>query len=316
MKKLLFQSGVLLLLLALMSTGHAQKVGEEVFEVNRFNFVYCDQGQSIQHAVDRATSGTTAGSTVVMLVFGTCEESVLIRRGNMNILGRDAEGTVFGDEATIISPDGEGTPAFRVENAENVFIAHFNISGETAGVEIAHGSSAWIQDNQISGGATGVHIGQGSSARVIDNEINESTDLGILINGASYGEISGNVLNSTIDEVDSDLSQIFVAGSAAADIWNNTINASSGSGILVVATSSAVINGNNVSVPAGVGMFVGSNSNIAFFAPNTVSGAASIICGVSGSLFVGAVQTITAGAVTVNAGCDLNNDVGDLSFPP
>ena len=306
MKKLIFQTGVLIPMLALMSVGHAQKVGEEVFEVNRFNHVFCDQGQSIQHAVDRATSGSTAGSTVVMLVYGTCNESVLIRRGNMNILGR-------GEDPTINPP--AGTPAFRIENAENVFIANFNISGGRSGVEIAHGSSAWIQNNQISGGAIAVRIGQGSSARVMNNQIDESTDRGIFISGASYGEISGNVLHNTIIG-DPDLSQIFVAGNGAADILNNTINTSGGNGILVVSTSSAVVNDNNVSAPSGVGMFVGSNSSITFLNSNIVSGGAAIICGVSGAMFVGEVQNITAGAVIVNPSCDLNNQVGDPSFPP
>ena len=43
MKKLIFQSGVLLLLLALMSTGHAKP--------DRRIPVFCGQGQSIQDAL-------------------------------------------------------------------------------------------------------------------------------------------------------------------------------------------------------------------------------------------------------------------------
>ena len=107
MKKLLFQSGVLLLLLALTSTGHAGAGHTHV------KFVFCDKGHSIQKAVDRARDGRS------IRVFGTCHEAVFINKDRITIFTNDG--------ATVIPP--AGSTAFAVGFADNVVIAGFNIWG-------------------------------------------------------------------------------------------------------------------------------------------------------------------------------------------
>ena len=110
MKKLLFQSGVLLLLLALMSTGHAQPP-----EAPRYIPVFCNRGHSIQDAVDKATEGARLD------VYGTCREAVVIQTDRLRI------GAFFGQTTTIIPP--AGSVAFSVQFADGVVIRSFNIWG-------------------------------------------------------------------------------------------------------------------------------------------------------------------------------------------
>ena len=272
MKKLIFQSGVLLLLLTLMSTGHAQN--------ERYIPVFCNQGHSIQDAVDRATEGATVD------IWGTCNEAVVIRTDRIRV-------SAISGQVTFINPPGESV-AFTVR-ADNVEISNLNITGGTSSVLITKGSSATITNNHIF----------------------DSTEMAISIGSGSYGEISGNDLSSTIIGCPFN-SQIFLAGNAAADILNITINASSGNGIVAVANSSAVANGNVVSVAGFSGIFIGANSSMAFFASNTVnnSGGSTIVCDAGGDLGVFAMQNVTPGSVFVDPGCELDNVAGDVNFFP
>ena len=272
MKKLLFQSSVLLLLLALMSTGHAQN--------ERYIPVFCDQGHSLQDALDRATEGALVD------VWGTCNEAVVIRTDRIRV-------SAISGQVTFINPPGESV-AFTVR-ADKVEISNLNITGGTSAVLITGGSSATITNNHIF----------------------DSTEMAISIVLGSFGEISNNDLSSTISR-DPFSSQIFVAANGAALILNNTINASNGLGIVVVANGSGAVDGNNVSVAGGSGIFVGANSSMTFFASNTVnnSGGPTIVCAAGGDLAVFAVQDVTAGTVFVDPDCDLFNVAGDVNFFP
>ena len=172
-----------------------------------------------------------------------------------------------------------------------------------------------INGFNIIGGESAFLITKGSSATITNNHIFDSTEMAISIIGASHGEISNNDLSSTISR--SPLSsQIFVAANGAAEILNNTINASSGLGIVVVANGQAAVNGNNVSVAGFSGIFVGGNSSMVFFASNTVnnSGGSTIVCGAGGDLLVLAAQDVTAGTVFVDPDCLLTVD-GAVTFP-
>ena len=222
MKKLIFQSGVLLLLLALVSTGQAQ---------DQFTPVFCDRGQSIQDAVDRAPEGAFIN------VFGTCEESVVIQTDRLKI------GAFFGQATTVI-PQG-GNPAFLVHFADGVHIQNFNISG----------------------GGIGVFISNGSSAVILNNQISDITALGIGVAGGSFAFIANNVLHSN----NGNFGQILVGDSSSASVVDNTITASSGVGISAASASSVSVGGNNVSGTAGSGITVAQNAHMSLFSENTVN---------------------------------------------
>ena len=163
------------------------------------------------------------------------------------------------------------------------------------------------------GGASGVRISNGSSAIVVDNQILNSTSVGIGISGGSYAFIDDNDLDSTM----SNFSQIFVDFSASADIINNTITASSGTGISSVFASSVRVGGNNVSGTANRGIEVIQNAHMWFDSANTVNnpGGQAIFCGFSGGLRVDAAQN-TMGTVILDPGCDLTDPGGVLVLSP
>ena len=234
--------------------------------------VDCDNGESIQDAVDKARE------TANINVSGTCFERVSIQRDHIHILG---------NIVAIIMPPA-GMFAFNVLATDNIRIQGFTILG----------------------GAGGFNIARGSSAFIFDNEILDSTSEGIRLVGNSSAQVQRNSLHST----SGNSSQIFVTGSSEAFVGDNTITASSGSGIEASNASSVTAGGNSVSGTAGFGIAVQQNAHMGLFTENTVN---TIFCGFSGSLEVDEVQFITggAGAVSLDAGCDLANFSG-AAFPP
>lgn len=171
MKKLLLQSSVFLLLLGLMSTSHSQ--GNE----NRYIPVFCNQGHSIQDAVDRATEGAT------IEVFGTCREAVLVDKDRLKFFG-------LGELTTIIPPCC--APAFQII-ADSVQIESFTITGAVTGIAITRGSQANIVDNVISdSGAFGILVKDNSQANLVQNQVVNSGVSGIWISGSSQATFSGN----------------------------------------------------------------------------------------------------------------------------
>ena len=160
MKKLIFQSGVLLLLLALMSAGHAQvpEDGER-----QYIPVFCDRGHSLQDAVAKARAGATLD------VYGTCNESVRITKDRINI------GAFFGQDATVIAPAGR---AFTVSSADNVFIGHLNILN--GAISIDFGASAHIKENDIINSTNfGIIVFGTSSANIDENTITNASNVGV-----------------------------------------------------------------------------------------------------------------------------------------
>ena len=272
MKKLLFQSSVLLLLLALMSTGHAQN--------ERYIPVFCDQGHSLQDALDRATEGALVD------VWGTCNEAVVIETDGIRI-------SAISGQTTNINPPA-GSVAFTV-HADNVEISNLNITGGTSAVLITKGSSATITNNQI----------------------RDYTGDGIFIQESSSGSIHDNFLSSNIVN----RSAIFVVGTAGARIDDNTIGASSASGILIAATSTALVGCNDISVfhPFFAGIHVTQTAQLSLGAcANIISNSdplgRAIFCSQNSSIFVEVDQT-TTDAIDLHPNCEVGAIPG-VTFPP
>ena len=200
MKKLLFQSGVLLLLLALMSTGHAQ---------DQFQPVFCDQGQSIQDAVDRAQEGAFIN------VSGTCNEAVVIRKDRITIF-------TFND-ATIMPP--AESPAFLVQFADMVRIFKFNIVGGGIGFFVSLGSSAVIANNQISDTSLAIGISGGSYAFIANNVLNNNSgQIGV------DGNATADVIDNTITGGGNGIN---AASASSVNVGGNNISGTIAHGISV-----------------------------------------------------------------------------------
>jgi hypothetical protein len=238
-------------------------------------------------------------------VVGTCD-GFAIERDNVSISARDDTNC---PGATIVG-------RITVDDARRVSLHCLAVTSVENGIDILRGASALVEDNLISGAAAGVQIAQGSSARVFNNEILDSTSVGIFVNGGSYGEVRDNVLASSSI---GNFSQIFVTGSSAADVFDNTITASGGTGVDAGFASSIEAGGNNVSGTAYAGIRVAQNAHMFLRSANTVDnpalGGQSIFCGSTGSLRLDAIQTIISGSIILDSGCEITNYSG-APFPP
>ncbi len=241
MKKLLFQSGVLLLLLALMSTGHTQNT--------RYIPVFCDQGHSLQDKVDKATEGATLD------VYGTCNEAVVIRTDRISI------GAFFG-QATFINPPAESV-AFTIL-ADDVEISNLNITGGTSAVLITQGSSATITNNQILNYTRdGISIVGSSDGSIQDNFLSSTNanNSAIFLAGSS-ALIEDNTIGA------SSASGILIAATSSALVGCNNISVSHPffAGIHVSLTSEASLgacpNTISNSDPVGRAIFCSKSSSI------------------------------------------------------
>ena len=154
MKHLFYQSGVFLLLLALMSTGHA---GPKQARVK------CDQGQSIQDAVDRANGPST------IFIDGVCVEDVTITKDDITL-----SGNISGSES---GPGGSGTISGTVDikGADRIVIEFLTITGSGEGANVTNGSSALLESNFINNNVQcGVQVTNESSLTLLRNTISDN----------------------------------------------------------------------------------------------------------------------------------------------
>lgn len=193
MRKMLRNFGTFLLLILLMPTVHAQNI--------KYNPVFCDQGHSLQEAIDRLNEGGLIDA------YGTCYESVEIRTDNVGISTNSG--------ASIIPPEGE--PAITVRFASNVEIFGFNISLSDGGngIQIINGASASISANHITGGGIGILVTERSHADLKFNYVYGNDATGIFITGSSQANLEQNMTsNNAHDGV------AVVMGSSASIIEN------------------------------------------------------------------------------------------------
>ena len=226
MKKLLFQSGVLLLLLAVMSTGHSHP---------KQTRVKCDKGHSIQRAVDKIKKGAS------IVVHGTCNEAVVINKDDVQIFAIN--------DATIIPPADSN--AFLLLDANNVLIAGFNILGGTIGVHIANGSSATVVNNHIlDSTVVGIGIRGASYANVANNNLSSTSGnfSQIFVTGSSSADIFDNTITASSG------GGIGTDGASHADVTCNNVSNTAGAGIQIQSNSNMLFRAscpNIVNNPAG-----------------------------------------------------------------
>jgi len=228
MNKYLLQSGVFLLLLGLMSTSHSQ--GNE----NRYIPVFCDQGHSIQDAVDKATEGATIS------VWGTCYEAVLVDKDRLRFVGIEGH-------PTIAPPCC--SPAFQIIS-DGVQIEGINITGAVTGIAVTHGSKATIVNNVISGSYdSGIRVRDNSQAILVRNQITNSGNYGILIRESSQARLSGNTVTG------SNLAGVGVSEGASAPLAGNIITGNSIHGVSVQTNGTVNLQGgNNINGNGGFGV--------------------------------------------------------------
>ena len=122
--------------------------------------VKCDQGKSLQTAIDNASEGDEIDVT------GTCNEFIVfdITQHFLTLLGAPG--------AAIVSSD-PGRPTIDVNQARRITISGFSISGGARGVMIRNGQAV-LANNSISGSVRGVEARNNSGAILLNNMISDA----------------------------------------------------------------------------------------------------------------------------------------------
>lgn len=175
--------------------------------------VNCDHGQTIQDAVNAQGEGGRID------VFGTCTETVRVRRDDVRIAGREG--------AILIG-------AFRV-TGRMVRIQGFTIQGNGGsgtGVRISDGGSATVRDNILEDvGNTGITVDDGAYGDIRDNVVSSTGFSGIFVANGGSADIRGNIVTSPNG------TGIGIAGNSSAEVRGNTVFDSRFGGISVSESS-------------------------------------------------------------------------------
>ena len=184
--------------------------------------VECDDGDSIQAALDEAANGDTIN------VVGTCNERVTIDLDNL---------TLDGGETAVIDGTGLGaTSLLLTVRASNVTIRGFTVQNSPIhGISIIRSGSAVIQGNILQkNGRHGIAVGQSSFAIIGAGDLSGNHD-NPPTPGSEGNIISGNGKHG-----------VNIRLNAGARIFHNNIINNVNSGINLADGASADIDGNDI----------------------------------------------------------------------
>jgi len=208
--------GLLLMGLVLSLALTATAANAKTFKVK------CDEGQSIQHRLDKES--VQDGDRIE--VHGACAESIEIARDHVSL--------VCVDGASITGVAGSGnTVSVR---AIDVTVSGCTVSGGDANnsaIAVFRSGSATLTDNVVTGSnSSGISVAQNSYARITGGEVTGSGSSGINVGSGSMADIAG------VNIHDNASNGVSVVRSAAADIVGNTIVDNASTGVFVSRTSS------------------------------------------------------------------------------
>lgn len=215
----------------------------------------CNSSKTLQNAVNRANPGDTIN------ISGTCNESVVIRKRDINITS-DGTGAVVGlpgqsaiqiiggggiiSFLTVTSQAGTPTPgevpaAIVLVATAAASIEDCTIVGAEFGIVAVGSSLADIKRSDIRGiNRSGVLIAQSSSAFLNNLIIHDSGEYGVVISHSSSASLSGNTITSNA------LDGLLLAHASSVQLDNhdpatstvNTFSSNGGYGIKCAANSS------------------------------------------------------------------------------
>jgi hypothetical protein len=248
--------------------------------------VNCDEGQSIQDALDK---GKGSAAELYIDVSGSCEEVVIIKRDDVTIDGGGTAiviGAIFVDggnriivrEITITGP-GPGPIAGAVGG--NLKLIKVAITGNPdLGGLAADSAYVGISKSTIENNGNGVLARQGSSVFIRESSISGNEDYGIILKSNSTGTvvsnstISGNHIgigvfeNSSVYVDDSDIVNNYNTGietdnGVSVDVDNNsTIGSNAEGGINANLHSSVVIGDSSITNNGNYGIKLQSDSGV------------------------------------------------------
>ena len=246
-------------LIASVSIG-ATLVSPSAMAITRY--VNCDEGQTIVEAIEKATS---RADRLEILVSGTCQEAVLVRRSDVTIDGGDTaviEGrisalagglwiynlTVTGAAGGVIVADGNAR-LWNVRLVEN----------EGDGLTIRRNSYADLRDSMVSGnGGHGIVVQSG----VLDiryTDVYANGAVGIVVDRNAMVSMEGGSVTGHENGTG-----ISVSMSSGLSVNNASIDGNGDGGVFVAGASNAVLSDCHVNGNAHQGILVADNSALDF----------------------------------------------------
>jgi len=252
--------------------------------------VDCAKKQTIESAINRGD----ARKPLLVQIRGTCNESVLIERDNVTLLGEPDAGTSI--EALDGSPyavnvEGDGVTlenltiiggtnsvrnnhAFRmmirncviedaIADGVRVFVGDLRIQETTIqgaganGLRIMRGGSVAMSNSQIWDNARdGIYAEQNATIVANNNTISGNRSNGVTLHSASQGDFGGNQITQNQG------TGLLVQAGSTADIDDNTIFENQGDGIIGFLGSTMALHGNKVTENAGSGLVGNAHSTV------------------------------------------------------
>jgi hypothetical protein len=260
--------------------------------------VNCAHGQTIAHALKRGDEDRQ----LVILVRGTCNETVDIDREDVTLRGETGSGpTINGPDPALdtitVRADRVAIEGLTVSGGRNGIVARgaggLSVLGTTVqltgrtGIIVSSGSGATIDASTVqSNPRDGVAL-EGSQASIINSSVSQNARFGVFVGLSSAARIgvdnANNAAGSTISQNGATGINVIFNGSAL--IGNNNISsngtdpaAPGRNGIAVVQATADIAGANTIANNPGPGIFVraGSlqvgNPSFAFSTVNTITG--------------------------------------------
>lgn len=246
--------------------------------------VDCAVGQTISAALDKGDER----KPMVLIVKGTCNESVVITRDDVTLQGDVTKGVV------INGPSGQPTVAVR--GASRVTLDRLTVRGGTQGIRLTGGSNVEVTNSDIQYAATqGISIAGTSMVFVVNCNVQNNTLTGITVTQGNVQISNSQITNNAGDGV-----RAFRGSSVSLNGGSVSTNAYAGVNVqsseMTITGSTIAGNGTNASLPVNVrsGVSGGVASSISIN-NTTVRENAGAGVGVAGGGYLNVVSSTVTG---------------------
>lgn len=242
--------------------------------------VDCARGQSIAQALERGD----ARKPLLVIVRGTCNESVTISRDDVTLRGHAGVG------GTVVGAPGRDTI---VISASRVNIEDLDVIGGNIGIRLQGPFFAGVSNSSVRGtngngilvragdiaisgttvdgaGNSGLALHRGASARVLNSRFLNSRFAGVFANTNSTADVSGSEMTANGSHgaqfegsshgtlrnnlISGNAESGIVVSESHATIAENTITANGAHGVLAQAAATVGLSGNTITGNAGDGV--------------------------------------------------------------
>jgi hypothetical protein len=286
-----------LLLLGALGAAHGQSITY---------MVDCTEGQKVSDAISRGD----AKKPLVIVVRGTCEESITIARDDVTIRGDTAtagrlHGPAPGVDTVVVSGDRValrqltvtgGNVGVRIQGGYNLILDQVTVRDTGGrGVLVRSGTLEFTNSTIEHAGHDGLYLTRGAAARLATVQVLENSGRGIFVDSNAMVMVASSTIrsnassgvqleagahgvfnNTTVDWNGTNPSQpgmgILATGAHVVVNAGNVIAHNREDGIQAVASSTLVLSQSTVSDNGGSGVFGYLGANVVLHGPSTIAG--------------------------------------------